>query len=76
MSIVNDYIKKSKRYRSTEGELVENKKNENEEQNFQNVDDMVQKVQAGRLLPTNASLIELLTLTLPISKIGLVRQIV
>ncbi|WP_371222549.1 hypothetical protein ACA351_00630 [Orientia tsutsugamushi] len=33
------YIKKSKRSKSTEGELVENKKNENEEQNFQNVDD-------------------------------------
>ncbi|CAM79162.1 DnaA N-terminal domain-containing protein [Orientia tsutsugamushi] len=33
------YIKKSKISRSTEGELVENNKNENEEQNFQNVDD-------------------------------------
>ncbi|KJV83682.1 dnaA N-terminal domain protein [Orientia tsutsugamushi str. UT76] len=39
------YIKKSKISRSTEGELVENKKNENEEQNFQNVDDFENDIQ-------------------------------
>ncbi|KJV72353.1 dnaA N-terminal domain protein [Orientia tsutsugamushi str. UT76] len=39
------YIKKSNRSRSTEGELVENKKNENEEQNFQNVDDFENDIQ-------------------------------
>ncbi|SPR10931.1 Uncharacterised protein [Orientia tsutsugamushi] len=41
------YIKKSKRSRSTEGELVENKKNENEEQNFQNVDDFENDIQTS-----------------------------
>ncbi|WP_342637971.1 DnaA N-terminal domain-containing protein [Orientia tsutsugamushi] len=41
------YIKKSKISRSTEGELVENKKNENEEQNFQNVDDFENDIQAS-----------------------------
>ncbi|KJV80279.1 hypothetical protein OTSUT76_1987 [Orientia tsutsugamushi str. UT76] len=41
------YIKKSKISRSTEGELVENKKNENEEQNFQNVDDFENDIQTS-----------------------------
>ncbi|WP_371253508.1 hypothetical protein [Orientia tsutsugamushi] len=41
------YIKKSKISRSTEGELVENNKNENEEQNFQNVDDFENDIQTS-----------------------------
>ncbi|WP_371254138.1 DnaA N-terminal domain-containing protein [Orientia tsutsugamushi] len=41
------YIKKSKISRSTEGELVENKKNENEEQHFQNVDDFENDIQTS-----------------------------
>ncbi|KJV93156.1 hypothetical protein OTSUT76_0779, partial [Orientia tsutsugamushi str. UT76] len=41
------YIKKSKISRSTEGKLVENKKNENEEQNFQNVDDFENDIQTS-----------------------------